>query len=334
MRCVLLGNMLRKLGASVEFITRNLPGNLVAFLSEQGFPCHVLVTEDNWSQEQDAALTERILQNDKTRVDWIIVDHYQLDQTWESRVARFADRIMVIDDLANRKHVCHLLLDQNYYLQPDKRYQGLVPDECETYLGLRYFMLRPEFFAVRKRLQPRNEINRLVIFFGGSDPTGETEKAVEAAGLFFQSGQVDVIVGKSNPQAERIRTLCNDRGFSFHCQTPAIADLFANADLSLGAGGVALWERCYLGLPSLTTIVADNQRGSVYDAVASGAVWSMGWHESVNVGTYVEALALALQSPERIVHLSERSFLLTKDIWHGSGIHPVVQAMLGQMNGG
>ena len=32
------------------------------------------------------------------------------------------------------------------------------------------------------------------------------------------------------------------------------------ADLSIGAGGTMVWERCYLGLPALLISIADNQR--------------------------------------------------------------------------
>ena len=39
-----------------------------------------------------------------------------------------------------------------------------------------------------------------------------------------------------------------------------IADLMYKADLSLGAGGSTTWERLFIGLPSIVTIIADNQR--------------------------------------------------------------------------
>jgi hypothetical protein len=39
----------------------------------------------------------------------LIVDLYSLDQRWESLVRACASHIMVIDDLADRAHVCDLL---------------------------------------------------------------------------------------------------------------------------------------------------------------------------------------------------------------------------------
>jgi len=79
---------------------------------------------------------------------------------------------MVIDDLANRPHDCDLLLDQNYYRDLEKRYQGLVPSECVMLIGPDYVLLRPEFTLARQRLKVRDgSIRRFLIFFWGSDLT-------------------------------------------------------------------------------------------------------------------------------------------------------------------
>lgn len=58
---------------------------------------------------------------------------------------------MVIDDLANRKHDCDLLLDQNFYLDMNSRYEGLVPKHTKLLLGPKYALLREEFKLARKK---------------------------------------------------------------------------------------------------------------------------------------------------------------------------------------
>ena len=65
------------------------------------------------------------------------MDHYQLDLHWELRLKPNVERILVIDDLANRLHECDILLDQNFYLQSN-RYQDLVPEQCIQLIGLDY----------------------------------------------------------------------------------------------------------------------------------------------------------------------------------------------------
>ena len=50
-----------------------------------------------------------------------------------------------------------------------------------------------------------------------------------------------------------------------------MAERIAAADVAVGAGGSSAWERCCLGLPSLTVIVADNQRENTTALAREGA---------------------------------------------------------------
>ena len=67
---------------------------------------------------------------------WVLVDHRDLDIRWETILRECVERIIVIDDLANKKHDCDLLIDQNLYEEMDKRYINLVPlTHIHAFLG-------------------------------------------------------------------------------------------------------------------------------------------------------------------------------------------------------
>ena len=44
-----------------------------------------------------------------------------------------------------------------------------------------------------------------------------------------------------------------------HVDTKQMAELMSQADLAIGASGSSSWERCALGLPSISYVIADNQ---------------------------------------------------------------------------
>ena len=55
----------------------------------------------------DAKLTLNYLNNKGfTADDWLIVDHYGLDYTFEKIIGESGINVGVIDDLANRQHSC------------------------------------------------------------------------------------------------------------------------------------------------------------------------------------------------------------------------------------
>jgi UDP-2,4-diacetamido-2,4,6-trideoxy-beta-L-altropyranose hydrolase len=239
-------------------------------------------------------------------------------------------RILVIDDLANRKHDCDLLLDQNFYCDGEYRYDGLLPSNCQTFLGPAYVMLRDEFYELKKHVRHRDgRIRHVMCFYGASDPTAETLKAMmalQAPGM--EAVTVDVVVGEANPQRERIAELCEKlRGFSFHCQTSRMAELCARADLALGAGGSANWERAFLGLPSLVTITADNQAETTRAMASAGGVWLLGGAGCVTDASIMAALREAMASPARLQSLS-RAALSIMDSGELYGPQALIKAML------
>src|SRR5699024_4468933 len=101
--------------------------------------------------QQDVKNTVYHLQDKK--IDWLIIDHYTIDSKWEEQVAKYVKRIFVIDDLANRKHNCHVLLDQNYYTYMKERYNQLVPISTKLLLGPTFCLLRPEFSSYREHMK-------------------------------------------------------------------------------------------------------------------------------------------------------------------------------------
>jgi UDP-2,4-diacetamido-2,4,6-trideoxy-beta-L-altropyranose hydrolase len=288
MRCLTLADALRQRGAGVRFASRYLPAHLREMLSERGHEFVLLesasteeVTDDlphsRWlgtSQRFDSQATILAL-SDQTW-DWLVVDHYALDGRWESILRQAARRILVIDDLADRMHDCDVLLDQNFYADQDSRYIGKVPTHCQLLLGPRYALLRDEFRQLREKVKPRTGIaKRVLVFLGGMDVDNYTVRVIEALGnMGSEAFHVDVVIGAQHPHRKQIESVCADQGFICHVQTNHMAELMDAADLAIGAGGSATWERCCLGLPTLTICTADNHSKQIADAASEGLLYA------------------------------------------------------------
>ncbi|MBK8754227.1 MAG: UDP-2,4-diacetamido-2,4,6-trideoxy-beta-L-altropyranose hydrolase [Candidatus Competibacteraceae bacterium] len=294
MRCLTLADALRERGAEVYFVCRELPGHLGGVLADKGYPVHWLpapsvdattvpahTAYSAWlgvSWERDAEQTRDWLAT-LPKIDWLIVDHYALDRAWESLMRPWVKRVMVIDDLADRPHDCDLLLDQNLYEDMEQRYTGLVSKDCRLLLGPRYALLRPEFLEARKNLRQRDgTVRRILVFFGGADPSNETAKALRAIQLLDRPDiAVDAVVGSANPHRTEIEGLCARLpNTNFYCQVFNMAELMARADLAIGGCGTATWERCAVALPTLVVSLAENQRVIAESVISSGAIEYIG----------------------------------------------------------
>lgn len=288
MRCLTLADELKRRGAYIFFVSRGLPVHLRDMLAAKGMEFAALgseVTEkqtgdlahSHWlgaSQMQDAQATIRALSGRSW--DWLVVDHYALDVRWESVLRGSVKNIMVIDDIADRQHDCDVLLDQNFYADMLTRYAGKVPEHCKLLLGPRYALLREEFRKLHEQVKPRTgAVDRIFVFFGGVDADNYTGKAIEALSeIDIRGVYVDVVIGARHPCLEEIKAVCVQQGFICHVQTDRMAELMAAADLAIGAGGTATWERCCLGLPTLVFCTAGNQRKQLADAAREGLLYA------------------------------------------------------------
>lgn len=261
MRCLTLAHVLREQGCQVEFFCQDLEGNLGGLIKRQGYEVRLVPAFGANEWLQDSSFMKEYLMSRRSPLEWLVVDHYGLDYRWEEKLRGWTRNIMVIDDLANRNHDCDILLDQNIFSQGEERYAGKISRECISLLGPRYALLRPEFGCKRKNIKVRDGVIRdILVFFGGTDPTNETQKALAALEQMDKSIIVHVVVGENNPLRDLIKRICENQGNTrFYCQIHDMADLMARVDLAMGAGGTATWERCCLGVPSIVVAVADNQ---------------------------------------------------------------------------
>lgn len=288
MRCLTLAQALSQLGATVHFIARQLPQYLEAMLAqrEMGF-VRIGSSEDPaaagglahavWlgtTQEVDAAQS-RIALGDASW-DWLIVDHYALDATWERAMRPLVGKIAAIDDIADRVHDCDVLVDQNFHDDASARYRGLVPAHCRLLLGPGYAMLRSEFREVRRNMGVRSgHVKRVLIFFGGMDQENYTGRVLEALRSLDLAGMVvDVVIGTQHPYLGQIQEVCLANGWHCHVQTDRMGQLMSAADMAIGAGGVAVWERCCVGLPSFVIPTAQNQEEQVFNLASRGGVYA------------------------------------------------------------
>lgn len=302
-RCLTLAEYLREKGAEVFFITRNLDGNSNSVIINKGFQVLIISSDKG----NDSKETIEILEKEGP-VKWVIVDHYKLDFRWEEMVRKHAKYICVIDDLADRRHDCDILLDQNYYEDYLTRYDGLVPEKCLKLLGLKYLLLRSEFIAARNKFKD-TVLKRIFIFFGGSDHTNQTMKTLRAiTKLNDKNLNIDVVVGLSNKNKKAIMEQCKTMGKAcFYCQIDNIAEVMSYANLAIGAGGLNLWERCYMVLPSIIITTGTNQIKTAEAAAKFGAAIDLGWYQNVSVEAIEHTLRKIIEEKSLLEKMTKRT---------------------------
>ncbi|XDZ52680.1 UDP-2,4-diacetamido-2,4,6-trideoxy-beta-L-altropyranose hydrolase [Neisseriaceae bacterium CLB008] len=338
MRCLTLAQLLQTQGHSCIFLCKRHEGHLVEHIESLDFHVEIIetpprlqqqfsLTHASWlgsTQEEDAKACASILE--RLKPHWLVVDHYALDILWEQTLAPYYQKLLVIDDLADRKHLANLLLDQNYGRNPND-YHNLVPPECTILTGPTYALLRPEFAQLRPYSLARREqghCHNLLLNLGGVDQNNISEKLLNALTLcnFPKNFNITVVLGPKSPWQKEVKNQACKMPWPTQVLvgTNQMAQLMADHDLAIGAAGSTTWERCCLGLPTIMIVIAANQQLSAQALSAAGISYVLNSLNQLDVD-----LPSLMQSidPIALQQMVQKSSTITM----GTGANQICQIM-------
>ena len=297
MRCLTIANQMKKHNYNVSIISSKEKNNLDQLFIKNGYKIYHVNNKKidlrKIHEKYDLEQTKKILKNINKKIDLLLVDHYSLGFNWEKSLRRLVEKIVVIDDLNNRKHDCDLIVDQGLHHNMKKAYRHLVTNNCKILLGPKYAILRPEFHQIREKLPNQNKkIERIIISFGGSDPNGDTIKALDGImKIKNREFRIDVIVGKSNLKYKKIMRMC-EKMIKTRCfyNVKKIASVMSKCDLAIGSGGSTTWERCCLGIPSIVCIASQDQNEATNILYSKKCIINLGQSKKIMPSDFANAI--------------------------------------------
>ncbi len=217
-RSLCIAQELEKAGAEVIFCLADDTGrDMLADMSpEAARDARVLYSDFRKPFSEIPALSAFLKDR---QADLLLVDHYHIDDLYLEKLRSSLPgiRLCVIDDFTDTGRPADLII--NYVLPGRSRY---VP-------------LRPQFRDIRMPF--REEVRRVFVSTGGSDPYGMREILVDRIAGALPGAEIAI------PQGV-------DR----------MAAFMADCDLAVTAGGTTVYELCATGVPTILFTMADNQQ--------------------------------------------------------------------------
>jgi len=189
-----------------------------------------------------------------TSFDIVIIDTYQVDDSYIANIRNPKRLLVCYDDNALYTYCCDVLLNANLHAdQLDFMFHGKPP---KLLLGAQYALLRREFWE-EESILINDVANNVFICFGGSDVRNFTPFAVKALQQ-LPNINLTVVLGDY--------TECDDAVIALESanvnvlKTPSsIADVMKSCDIAVVSAGSMVYELAALGIPSIIITQADNQ---------------------------------------------------------------------------
>lgn len=305
MRCLSVADALLKRGEEVLFVTAD--DTPVPLLTKKGVPYRVLHTDyadmeaelpELWevlrelpqgAESPDAALAQKNTS--------ILVDSYYVTEKY---LAALKKRITTIymDDIYAFSYPVDMLINYNIYGEEMGYEKDAAFADTKLLLGTEYVPLREEFSAGAGYAQSRKELSAetenvtpaedrlhqtaeqgrtadggILITTGGSDSFNLVGQLLMEAMKYdaLKEKEYHVVSGSLNPHIGELQALAQKHeNIHIHCNVTNMAELMAESEVALSAGGSTLYELCAVGVPVIAFSFAENQERLVQTFVKRG----------------------------------------------------------------
>lgn len=227
----------------------------------------------------------------------ILVDSYYVTEKY---LAALKKRITTIymDDIYAFSYPVDMLINYNIYGEEMGYEKDAAFADTKLLLGANYVPLREEFAAVAGYAQSRKELSAetenvtpaedrlhqtaeqgrtadggILITTGGSDSFNLAGQLLMEAMKYdaLKEKEYHVVSGSLNPHIGELQALAQKHeNIHIHCNVTNMAELMAESEVALSAGGSTLYELCAVGVPVIAFSFAENQERLVQTFVKRG----------------------------------------------------------------
>lgn len=253
-----IGHLMRCLALSEEFVKR---GNTCYFLSKIDDALETKVKQFNVNVKglnKDINLSDDldflINFSKQNNIDWIIIDHYEIDTNYIKNIKQKGFRVLCIDDCAQMHYVSDIVVNQNIGAE---KLNIQTDENTQLLLGPKYVMLRDELLIRNKKVENK-EVKKILLTLGGTDNDNFTLKILQS---IFKNNEIIVILGPLNNNYYEISSFSEKIKGNIHIEKSPVnmADIYLDSDIAVSAGGSSCYELAYYGIPNIIVATADNQ---------------------------------------------------------------------------
>lgn len=169
---------------------------------------------------------------------------------------QFGCLVVNFEDLGDGRKIADLVFNPIYYA---KKYSK------NEFYGEKYACVREEF-RVKKRKTIRKKVKKIVITFGGTDPTNKTQKILQILKSSDQKNvELIVILGLGYSRRNKIKNLSkkmNNSGFNVKIieRSDNLSQYFKDCDFAITSNGRTVFEIAAMKIPMIAIAVNKRER--------------------------------------------------------------------------
>ena len=242
-RAILIAKEFKKKNFRIHFIKKNTEYN--SELKKLGFEIFVIKKKYNFQSQILKYIDKKKILAYYTD---LLTPEIKIEKSLKKKIP-----VVVFEDEIN-KHFCHLYFNPNTDKSKDSHLIKKKIYSEKNYLGKKYFIIK----KIKKKKYIKNK--KILVSFGGSDNSNQTEKVIRALKIFFNTKyKIFVCLGKNYKFKNKLKTKYKNIDNLKFFSSENLSEILSNFNFIIGSCGQSLLERIYLSKYSLSAITSGNQ---------------------------------------------------------------------------
>ncbi len=228
----------------------------------------------NWIEKQDELLTQI------SDSSLILIDSMQISNQQILEIQNLEIPVIFIDDEKRRN-----ILDSGFVIDwtiLSEQKDHFVPKKKNVHylLGSQYTPLR-EGFSIAESNIIKEDINSILITFGGSDVRNLTPSILKSSVAHFPNVKKNIVIGAGFTNIDKIRAQADGNTyFILNADSHSMIELMQTNDLAISAGGQTLYELARIGTPTIAILLVENAIDDTLGWEKVGSIINIGWWDN------------------------------------------------------
>ncbi|ODR97415.1 hypothetical protein AUC69_12455 [Methyloceanibacter superfactus] len=218
--------------------------------------------------------------------DLVILDQLDTTDVYVEAIKSATGSVVTFEDMGIGAEIADLVVSDLY--------ENLSVPGHRQLTGMANAILAPSFETARQPAQFKNDVENVLVVFGGTDPSALTEKALEALAKLGFSGTVTVVLG---PGVSRPISLGAYALKGEICSNVSyMPGIMQRADLAISSAGRTITELASLGIPVLCLCQNDKELTHTHASARFGVV-NLGLGALVDTETIAAHMKRLMETP-------------------------------------
>ena len=246
-------------------IASKLVNHEVVFLLDEGQPLGIEIIKNNnypyiTHSSNKEELIEKIVEYDP---DIIINDILNTSSKYTKTLRDKGFFIVNFEDLGGGVKYAHMVFDALY--------EHKIPLQ-NLYSGHKYYILNDQFYYQSFK-KIKEQVNKVLLTFGGTDPNNLTEKVLESILESNYKNKIEIILGLGYANKKEIQEKYKDNErIEIYENVKNMSEHMHSADLIFTSAGRTMYEIASLGVPCICLCQNERELSHIFGNVEHGFI--------------------------------------------------------------